>query len=174
MILFMDNMNTTDRAAQLRQALKARYGWTSRDVSIRADYYSMGSAIRIKIKNADVDLAAVKSMAESHENISRCEITGEILNGGNRYVTVGYSSEASDVLRARKLDVVTAAAAELATANDNSLVDIAGTPYMLGRGRHGYGFAIWKHASDGTGGHQSETQDVNDAALYVAIGGWNQ
>ena len=163
--------NTTDRAAQIRQALKTRHGWTSRDVSVRADYYSMGSSIHVTIKNADVTLAAVKAVAEAHESISRCELTGEILSGGNRYVHVSYARAAADVLRARMIGVVEQAAAVLATAGENTLIDLEGTPYLLGRGRHGYGFAIWKRDS---GGHQCETQDVNDAALYVAIGGWNQ
>lgn len=163
-------MTTTDHAAQIRQTLKTRHGWTSRDVSVRADYFSMGSALRIQIKNADVPLQAVKAIAEDHERIDRCEMTGDILAGCNRYVTISYTSAASDVLRARMIDVVTQAAATLATASENSLIDIDGTPYLLGRGRHGYGFAIWKI----DGGHQCETNDVNDAALYVAIGGWNQ
>ncbi len=164
--------STTDRAAVIRQELKRKHGWTSRDVSVRADNYSMGSAIRVSIKNADVSKAIVQAVAEQHEDISRDDYSGEILSGGNRFVTVGYSHEACNVLRARTIDAVRAAEQELDGVSDNCLVDIAGTPYMLGRGHHGrgYGFSIWKKDA----GHQCETMGVEDAALYCAIGSWNQ
>jgi hypothetical protein len=80
-------IGTTERAALIRAELKAKHKWSSRDVSVKADHFSMGSAIRISIKNPDVSLAAVKAIAEAHESISRDESTGEILSGGNRYAS---------------------------------------------------------------------------------------
>ncbi len=163
---------TTDRAAIIRKELKSKHGWTSRDVSVRADYYSMGSSIRVVIKNADVQKDAVKAIAEAHESIDR-DAYGDILSGGNRYVDVSYNQDACDVLRARTIDVVRKAAAELATVSENCMVDIDGTPYLLGNGQHGrsYGFSIW---GKDAGGHLCETMTVEDAALYVAIGGWSR
>ena len=164
-------LSTTDRAATIRKELKSKHGWTSRDVSVRADYYSMGSSIRVVIKNPAVVKDTVTAIVEQHESIDR-DASGEILSGGNRFVDVSYSHDACDVLRARTIDAVRAAEVELNGLTDNCLVTIAGTPYMLGRGHHGrgYGFSIWKMDA----GHQCETMSVEDAALYVAIGGWSR
>jgi hypothetical protein len=84
-------IGTTERAAIIRAELKAKHKWSSRDVSVKADHFSMGSAIRISIKNPAVPLAAVKEIASAHESISR-DASGEILSGGNRYLDIGYSS----------------------------------------------------------------------------------
>lgn len=76
-------------AAAIRKAFKAK-GWTSRDISVRSDSYSMGSSIDIKVKRRGIDLATVKAIAETFERVRRCELTGETLSGGNRFVSVGY------------------------------------------------------------------------------------
>lgn len=77
-----------DAAATIRAALKREHGWSSRDVSVRAENYSLGSSISVTVKRPGIRLALVEGIAEAEERISRCEITGEILNGGNRYVRV--------------------------------------------------------------------------------------
>lgn len=91
--------STVDAAQQIRDALKAR-GWSSRQVSVRADSFSMGSAIRVLVRDVRVSLAVVKEIAQAHERVRRCEETGEILGGGNRYIDVDYSTEALASLRA--------------------------------------------------------------------------
>lgn len=119
-------MDTTDRATDIRAKLKT-YGYTSRDVSVKSDYYSMGSSIRIKIKNPKVPSALVKLVAEAHEDISRDQF-GDILSGGNRFVFVSYTSEAEAALAAPYLAAVKAALAELALGDDSRLIDIEGVP----------------------------------------------
>lgn len=79
-------------ANRIRTELKALFGWTSRDVSVRADSYSMGSTIRVTIKTARVIAAEVERIANSEEDVRR-DHTGEILCGGNRFVDVSYSDE---------------------------------------------------------------------------------
>lgn len=160
-------IGTTERAAIIRKALKAEHGWTSRDVSVRADHFSMGSAIRVNIKNPDVSLAAVKAVAEAHESIDRDQF-GEILSGCNRYVTVSYSHEAAEVLAGRFIEHVNVAIARREGASDNTLIPIPTTAYLLGRGYNGYGFSLWTD-----GGHAGEVMDARGAALYVAVGGHN-
>ncbi len=124
------NESTTERAAIIRAALKAK-GWTGRDVSVRADYYSMGSSIDIRIKNPAVPSAIVKKIAEEHERIHRCEITGEILGGGNRYVSVTYTSEALAALAKPYAERVRQILTER-PISDTSLYAIEGTPFLLG------------------------------------------
>lgn len=84
------------KAAEIRKALKA-IGYTNKHVSVRSEQFSMGSAIRVKILRDGVSLADVERIAHQAEKVSRCEMTGEILSGGNRYVTVDVSKSAFGV-----------------------------------------------------------------------------
>lgn len=86
-------------AATIRAELKRR-GWTSRDVSVRAESFSMGSAVRLTVKRPGIPVAVVEQIARDiAEKIDRCEITGEILSGGNRYVSASLDGEAVAPLR---------------------------------------------------------------------------
>src|SRR3990172_7924212 len=96
--------STVERAAEIRKQLKAK-GWTSRQVSVKSDLYSMGSTIRVVIKDAGVPLSVVEAIADAHERIDRDQY-GEILSGGNRFVDVKYSSEALAPLAAEILSLL--------------------------------------------------------------------
>ncbi len=87
-------MTTAAEAAKaLRTALKA-HGIKSTQVSVRSDSYSMGSSITVVVKDLSVDFRLVKKLAEEHSKIRRCEVSGDILGGGNRYVDVGFDETA--------------------------------------------------------------------------------
>ncbi len=88
-------ISATDAAKKIRETLK-RLGWSSRAVSVRAEYFSMGSAINVRIKRADVPLNIVSPIARFFEEIRRCEYTGDILSGGNMYVSCRYTRAAAD------------------------------------------------------------------------------
>lgn len=136
---------TTEEAADIRAQYKA-LGWSSRDVSVRADYFSMGSSIRVLVKSVKVDPHKARAIAEGRERIDRCEYTGEILSGGNRYVHVDYSPEYSEILARRFIAQVEAAAALLATESDSALVIIEGTDGrgFLSHGQwRGCGMQLW-------------------------------
>lgn len=83
---------TKEAAATIRQALKAR-GWNSRMISVRGDNYSLGSSIRVTIKSDSIPMQVVRDIATGVEEIDRCEVTGEILSGGNRFVFVDYDAD---------------------------------------------------------------------------------
>jgi len=80
-------------AAKIRTELKSRYGWTSRQISVKSDTFSMGSSIDVTIKATGIKLADVKAIAEQFDRVRRCEVTGDILGGGNRYVNVQFDWE---------------------------------------------------------------------------------
>lgn len=92
-------MTTTEHAKAIRTALKSQ-GITSRQVSVRSSLYSMGSSIDITIKDASIGLTTVEDIAKGHEHVRRCELSGEILNGGNRFISVDYGHGSLDQLRA--------------------------------------------------------------------------
>lgn len=160
--------STTDHAADIRQTLKARYGWTSRDVSVRAESYSMGSSIHVRIKNPAVAIEPVRAIAMQSEDISRDERTGEILSGGNRFVYVSYTADALTALAAPHVDAVRRAKQDLEHSSDHTLIPIDGTEFLLGKGHSGYGLAIWDRNT-----HRAEVMDEHGAAQYVAIGSHN-
>lgn len=89
-----------DAAARIRAAYKAK-GWNQRKIGVRSESFSMGSSVTVEIRSPEVDEAEAKRIAESAERISRCEITGEILSGGNRFVHVGYSAACREILARR-------------------------------------------------------------------------
>jgi hypothetical protein len=143
-------VTTTARAAAIRAAYKAK-GWSARDISVRSESFSMGSAIRVNIKNPAVPFAWAKEIAEGHERIDRCHVSGEILSGCNRYVSVGYSHEAETTIRALYAPALDAAATELATHETNVLLPIGDTGFLLGNGSNGWGFSLWKDSHIRTG-----------------------
>jgi hypothetical protein len=83
---------TTDASALIRAALKAK-GWNSRKISIRTEYASLMSAIRIKVLDPSIPIAVVREIALRFEEVRRGP-GGEILNGANRYVDVEYAGPA--------------------------------------------------------------------------------
>jgi hypothetical protein len=119
-------MSTTDEAARIRAAYKAK-GWNSRMIGVRAEHFSMGSSIHVTIKDAAVSTAEARAIAESAESIRRCEITGEILSGGNRYVHVRHSNACIAVLARRHIDAVDAAIARLDKADPTRMECVDGT-----------------------------------------------
>lgn len=80
-------MNTKEKAVDLRAALK-KMGYSSRQVSVRTEFFSGGSSINVKVKAPEVDFKAVEDLADTYKRVHRCEITGDILSGGNCYVEV--------------------------------------------------------------------------------------
>lgn len=102
----------TEAAARIRAAYKAK-GWSSRMIGVRADQYSMGSTIRVEIKDPRIRKRDAEEIANTAERISRCEMTGEILSGGNRFVDVEHSRECRDILARRYIAAVERACDEL-------------------------------------------------------------
>jgi hypothetical protein len=90
----VERLTTTERSAAIRADLKKILGATAREVSVRCDKYSMGSSIYVTVKTGAIALAAVEAIANQYESVARCEMTGEILNGGNIYMHVEYSDAA--------------------------------------------------------------------------------
>ncbi len=82
------NIMGTQEAATIRKALKDQFGWNRNHISVTADNYSMGSSVDVKIKHPMVDPEKVKEIAKKEENVRKCEHTGEILSGGNTYISV--------------------------------------------------------------------------------------
>jgi hypothetical protein len=75
-------------AKKIRQALKQELNLNNRQVSVVDRSGSTYGSVRIRIKDESVDVQAIKALALRFEQIDRCAYSGEILGGGNSYVTV--------------------------------------------------------------------------------------
>ena len=163
-------MDTREAAANVRTALKAE-GYNAKRVSVRTRYYSMGSSIDVTIRDATANTATVNRIAEGAERIDRCEITGDILSGGNRFVHVTHTTEARAELAARWSHAVAHAmvsADETRKNSPNSLHAVTGfADALVGIGRNGWGYALWL---GGTMGREFDTCETGglELALHAA------
>ena len=73
-------------AIAVRSALKSA-GFAPRMTSVRTSYGGFSSSVDITVKPG-VDIEAVRMIANKFKEVSRCEVTGEVLLGGNTYVFV--------------------------------------------------------------------------------------
>ncbi|MCD8875437.1 hypothetical protein K2V74_14030 [Mammaliicoccus sciuri] len=71
-------------AKEIRTELKKELGYTNRQISVKNNW----SSIDVVIKDDSVDREAVEKIAKPLEEVDRCEVTGEILAGGNTFVFV--------------------------------------------------------------------------------------
>lgn len=81
-------------AQRLRAALKTA-GFNARQVTIRCDH----NTLRVTIRDASASLTEVARIAGAFESIRRCQVTGEILLGGNTYVDVAYDKAVTKPLK---------------------------------------------------------------------------
>jgi len=83
----------TEQAKKIRKTLKEELGLTSRKVSVKSGYCGYSSKIDVTVKDLLVDIKKVEKIANKFYSVDRCERSGEILQGGNTYVTVLYDWE---------------------------------------------------------------------------------
>jgi len=163
-------MSTKERAAQMRGEFKAA-GWNARKISVRTEYFSLGSAIHVTVRDASVDVAKAEEIAKGFESIRRDEYTGEILGGGNCYLHFGLSDEVKTTLAAPILPAVEAALEEVKglDATSTTLVPVDGTGACVGRDFSGWGVAL---RGDKIGGRMRYPLDEHGAraiALEIAL-----
>ena len=82
------HMTTTNLrpADALRAALKAA-GFNARRVSVREHH----STLRVTVRDPSASLTRVKKIAAPFESVRHCQATGEILSGGNTFLSCEYS-----------------------------------------------------------------------------------
>lgn len=152
--------STSDSAARLRAAYKAK-GWNARMISVRVGHFSCG-AVHVTVRDPRVPFEEAERMARATaERLDRDSLTGEILNGGNIYVSVAHSNECKAVLARRHLAALEAAVVRLRSGSER-LVRVAGTDWWVGADNGGYVLRrstvgatekrAWFAASDVSGG----------------------
>ncbi len=120
-------------AARIRKTLKG-CGISQRQVSVRARSYSMGSSIDVTINDPTVDIREVRNVAQAAEKIDRDERTGEILCGGNRFLSVDYGPKACAAFAAANADLCAKVIAIAATLEPDTGLDVADGVIVMRRG----------------------------------------
>jgi hypothetical protein len=92
----MTTMTRKQAASEIRAAVRAA-GFTSRQVAV---YMTRGEGVRVVVRDLSVPFGFVQGLAARYERVSRCEMTGEILCGGNLYVSADVDSDAIDAAAA--------------------------------------------------------------------------
>lgn len=80
-------MTTKELAVKIREDLKQR-GYNSRKIGVRYEFCGYSSAIRVTVKDDNIDIEEVRGWLKKYESIDRDERTGEVLQGGNTYISV--------------------------------------------------------------------------------------
>lgn len=73
--------------------LRKELGLKPKDISIRIENCGYSESIRVEIKNLLISKSDIENKLAKYRDVGRCEVTGEILQGGNTYVTVNYNSD---------------------------------------------------------------------------------
>lgn len=92
----MERMGAKEKAVAIRKILKGK-GWGPKEISVRSESFSMGESVNVTIKNPWIAKKAVEAIADEFKSIRRDE-SGEILSGGNCYVSVNYDCGAFNAL----------------------------------------------------------------------------
>ena len=79
-------MKATVVAKKLRQKFKEKYNLSISDISIRSER----SCVTICLKSITLNIKEIERIASSFEVVHRCEVTHEILSGGNLFVNVRF------------------------------------------------------------------------------------
>ncbi len=151
-------LTTTDHAAEIRAGLKA--------AGIKASVRCSRGSIDIRVNTGSV--AAARALAQGHEQVSRCERTGEILCGGNRFVSVCASDTLVAALAAPIADAVAAAFALVAKGAAGSTIEpVAGTAYGLAWNPNYSSVMVWR-LGHGAAIHGCIVRDAACAAQCIA------
>jgi len=94
---------------EIRKQMKKELGYNAKQVSVG----SKNGNCTFTIRDAKVNKGKVKEFANNFEKIDRCQMTGEILLGGNTFVNVYSTDEVKNVWAAKYIDTIKAAVAKL-------------------------------------------------------------
>lgn len=125
-----------------RAALTAA-GFTGKQVTVLQERCTYSTALRFTVRDPSVALDRAREVAETFESIRRCEVSGEILSGGNTFVHVVHSESARAALAAPLVVAVTDACARSAAEPGPTIFRVEGTAWGVGRERAGQWARLW-------------------------------
>ena len=94
-----------ERSAAIRAELK-KLGYNSKQISVRSGDCGYSDYTNIRIKDMAIRINDVKKVCKAFESVDYDEYTGEILAGGNCYISVDYDYDALEEARKNELPKV--------------------------------------------------------------------
>ena len=156
-------MKTTKEMAQDLRKLYKKKGWNNRMVGVQVNYGSIDSSIVVIVKDVRVPYGEAMRIAKGAEHIDRCEMSGEILGGGNCFVHIRLMDTVEMELTNRYREAVQNAIAVLETASSSCIVSVEGSTAGLSK-EHAGCFRTW---IDNRAGMMHFT--AGTAALEIAL-----
>lgn len=146
-------MCMSNAAQNIRNDLKAA-GYALRAFSIRS---SRTGSVTVEIKDASIRKSRITEIACAHEKIDRDHASGEILGGGNTFVSVRYA------------DAALAAAGVELTARLRAGERTFGSVEVHADGAdHGHTWHVWAHGDEGRHLRQISPFDGESLAELLA------
>lgn len=86
-------LSNKEKATEIRNSIKAKYGLTSRDVSVTVKncLYDDRLSVYIKTSKALPFYKEIEKLANEYKSVDYDDVCGEILLGGNTFVRVEYN-----------------------------------------------------------------------------------
>jgi hypothetical protein len=132
-------LTTAQESALIRKAYKA----AGIKATVRTNTYSGGASINVRVISGNIDTA--KQIANQYRNVSRCEVTGEILSGGNTYVFVEWADE---TINAKAAEIDAVCGSEIRALGEKQSVNVLNSSFAVIRG-FGYDFHVCERTLDG-------------------------
>lgn len=92
-----NSMSIKEFSAYAKKMLKDK-GFDTKGISVRGRYAGYSDALDVVVKDPNIDVAEIRKLLQKHESYER-DASGEILQGGNRYIHVQYDYNAFDKVK---------------------------------------------------------------------------
>ena len=98
-----NSMSIKEFSNWTKKMLKEK-GFDTKGISIRGKYAGYSDALDVRVKDPNIDIAKIEKLLSKHESYERGP-DGDILQGGNRYITIQYDYDAfNEVKKEGKAD----------------------------------------------------------------------
>lgn len=95
-------MTNKERSKAIREEIK-KLGYNTKQVSVRSRYCGYSDATDITVKDLNCDIKAIEKACTKFESIDYDQYSGEILSGGNTYISVKWDYEALKKVEEEKM-----------------------------------------------------------------------
>ena len=79
-------------SAKIKKELVSKTALTAREISSKYSIAGYSDKVSIVIKNERFPISTVEAIANEYRSVDYCQYSGEILAGGNTYISVNYPS----------------------------------------------------------------------------------
>lgn len=157
-------LSNKERSAAIRAELK-KLGYNSRQISVRSGNCGYSSYSTIRILDLSIDIKLVEEACLKFNDVDYDERTGEILEGGNTYVSVEYDWKTLAIAEDEQMPKVEKVVAEL--ENQIHIIKKGDVEFVLGKNDMGF-YMSCHEAGEDFGSVKINTPNVQDYKWRLA------